>query len=481
MTLQAEVGSVPAAQRAPMLFGRIQLVPLIVATAMFMEAMDSTILTTALPAIAQDLSVDPISLKLAVTSYLVGLAIVIPISGWVADRLGASVTFRMALGIFMAASIGCAMSHSMAEFVVWRFIQGVGGAMMSPVGRMVVIRMMPKAELVRAFALLATPMMVGPMMGPPLGGFIVTYATWPWIFFVNIPFGILGIWLASMYMSNDKGTRKPLDVTGFLLCALTLSGLVLGAAIAGRHLAPPVAAVTLAGIGFVSAFYYVRHARRVSHPLLDLGYLRIQTFRAGVLGGIFFRMGVGASMFLLPLMLQLGFEFSALRSGLIVLALAVGSITLKPLTSSLLRRIGFTRVLNANSLANALALILMGLMPPTMPFVLMFVCLFVAGGFRSVQFTSLNAISFADIEGHRVSEATSVANVSQQMSISLGVGVGAMALELASFINGHDHPLSVDFTLAFLVIGTLSGLSGLWLWTLPSEAGHELSGQRGRA
>ena len=305
---------------------KIRIVPLVVATALFMENMDSTILTTALPTIARDLGVDAIALKLAVTSYLVALAVFIPISGWVADRLGARTTFRAALAIFMAASIGCAFSGSLGGFVVWRFVQGIGGAMMVPVGRLVIVRSIPKSELVSALATLTIPALIGPMVGPPLGGLIVTVTDWRWIFFVNIPMGLVGIVMATLYFEDRPEPPRPLDIKGFVLTAGGLSGLILGFAMIGRHVAPTPVAVACIVAGAAALALYVRHARRTPDPLLDLGLMRLRTFEAGVVGGTLFRVGVGASAFLVPLMLQLAFGLDALTSGLITFAGAVGAL-----------------------------------------------------------------------------------------------------------------------------------------------------------
>ena len=276
----------------------IPIVPMVVATALFMENTDSTILATALPTIAADLGIDPISLKLAVTSYLVSLAVFIPASGWVADRIGARTTFRIALTVFMAASIGCAFSRSLGQFVVFRALQGAGGAMMVPVGRMVVIRAVPKNELVRALSFISMPALIGPMLGPPLGGLIVTYADWRWIFFVNLPIGVLGIVLATLFIPDLRQETPPLDVRGFVLSAVGLGGVILGTAMVGRRIAPPEIVAACMLIGAVSLALYVMHALRAPRPLLDLRLLRFASFEAGIVGGTFFRFGVGASAFL---------------------------------------------------------------------------------------------------------------------------------------------------------------------------------------
>ena len=456
---------------------RVPIVPLVVATALFMENTDSTILATALPVIAQDLGLDPISLKLAVTSYLVSLAILIPVSGWVADRVGASTTFRLALIVFMAASIGCASSRSLAEFVMWRALQGAGGAMMVPVGRMIVVRSVPKNDLVRALSFLAMPSLIGPMMGPPLGGFIVTYADWRWIFFVNIPIGILGIVLATLFIPDTKQETPPLDVKGFILSALGLGGLVAGLAVSGRRIAPPEVAITLMSVGAISLYAYVRHAFRVEKPLLDLRLLKYRTFEAGILGGTLFRLGVGATAFLLPLMLQLGFGLDAFSSGLITFAGAIGAFAMKPLAQRFLHRFGFRRLLIANGLIASVLLIVNAFWTAATPGLVISFVLLVGGFSRSLQFTSLSAITYADLESRQIGAATGMATVAQQVSVSFGVAIGAMVLEASEWLGGRHTPAAADFSAAFIVVGLLSALTSLAMLRLPADAGDDIAGR----
>jgi EmrB/QacA subfamily drug resistance transporter len=455
----------------------IPIIPMVVATALFMENTDSTILATALPTIAADLRIDPISLKLAVTSYLVSLAVFIPASGWVADRVGARTTFRMALMVFMAASIGCAFSRSLGQFVVFRALQGVGGAMMVPVGRMVVIRAVPKNELVRALSFISMPALIGPMLGPPLGGLIVTYADWRWIFFVNLPIGVLGIALATLFIPDLREERPPLDVRGFLLSALGLGGVILGTAMVGRRIAPPETVAACILIGAASLAGYAVHALRVERPLLDLRLLRFATFEAGIIGGTFFRFGVGASAFLLPLMLQLGFGLDALRSGLITFSGAVGALAVKPLARVILRRFGFRRLLIVNGLLASLVLMAYGLFTATTPHGVLFIVLMCGGFLRSLQFTSLSALTYAELESRQIGAATAMASVAQQVSVSLGVATGAMVLEISELIAQHARPQTADFAAAFVVVGVVSLGSVLLLMRLPGTAGDEISGR----
>jgi EmrB/QacA subfamily drug resistance transporter len=456
----------------------VPIVPLVVATALFMENTDSTILATALPTIARDLGLDPLSLKLAVTSYLVSLAVFIPVSGWVADRVGACTTFRLALAVFMIASIGCAFSSTLGQFVFWRAVQGLGGAMMVPVGRMVVIRTAPKHELVQALAFIAMPALMGPMLGPPLGGLIVTFADWRWIFLVNIPIGVLGIVLATLFIPDIREETPRLDAKGFLLLASGFGGLILGTAMMGRRIAPPEVAAGCIAAGAIALPLYWRHAMSVPRPLLDVQLLRLKTFEAGIAGALFFRFGVGASAFLLPLMLQLAFGLDALSSGLITCAGALGALAVKPLARGFLRRFGFRRLLIVNGVLASAVLLASALFTPATPHFVITVVLLVGGFLRSLQFTSLSAITYAEIEPRQVGSATGMASVGQQVSVSLGVAVGAMAVEVSEWARGHAVPETSDFSAAFVVVGLMSMVTSLMMFRLPADAGDEMSGRK---
>lgn len=455
---------------------QVKITPLVVATALFMENMDSTILATALPTIAKDLGVDPISLKLAVTSYLVGLAVFIPVSSWVADRLGARTTFRAALGLFLAASIGCAFSGTLAGFVLWRFVQGIGGAMMTPVGRLVIVRSVPKAELVAALATLTIPALIGPMLGPPLGGLIVTYTDWRWIFLVNIPIGLVGIGMATLYFSDETPEPTPLDVKGFGLCAVALLGLILGATALGKHVAPAWAVLLSFGIGAAAAWGYVRHARFVPRPLLDLRLFELSSFDAGIVGGSLFRLGIGAAAFLLPLMLQLGFGYSPLTSGLLTFASAIGALVMKTLGGRILKRYGFRKVLLVNGALACASIACMGLFSPATPLFVISAVILLGGVFRSLQFTSMNALSYADISGAQTGAATSIASVAQQVSISLGVALGALVLEISQHLAERAAPGPGDFSAALIAVAAASALCLIKMARLPQNAGQSLTG-----
>ncbi|GJD94870.1 MFS transporter [Methylobacterium iners] len=458
---------------------RSQIVPLVVATALFMENTDSTVIATALPAIAKSLGEDPIALKLALTSYLVSLAIFIPVSGWAADRYGARTIFRAALAVFMAGSIACAASSSLTGFVAARFLQGLGGAMMVPVGRLVILRSVPKSELVSALAYLTIPALIGPVLGPPLGGLIVTSLDWRWIFLINIPIGLAGIALASVYFENIREPeRPPLDLVGFLLSGLGLATLMLGLASMGRHLLPEILSWGCLGAGALLLGIYFLHSRSVAHPVIRLDLLRYPTFRAAVTGGSLFRVGTGAIPFLLPLLLQIGFGLDALQSGLLTFAAAAGALLIKMIGPRVLRIYGFRRVMLVNAVVASGFLAVNGLFTAETPHGII-LCVLLAGGcVRSLQFTCVNAIAYADLETRDMSAGTSLASVAQQLSLSLGVSIGAMALEWSAEAQGRTDIAAADFQPAFLVVALISLTSFFAFQRLAPDAGAEVSGQR---
>jgi EmrB/QacA subfamily drug resistance transporter len=457
-----------------------RLLPLIIATALFMENMDSTVISTSLPMIARDLGEDPIALKLAITSYLVSLAIFIPISGWMADKYGAKTVFRTAIGVFMAGSLACAGADSLEGFVFARFLQGMGGAMMVPVGRLVLLRSVPRAELVQALATLTIPALVGPVVGPPLGGFITTYFDWRWIFFINIPIGILGIVLATIFVPDLKeDDTPPLDLVGFVLLGSGLALVMLGLASGGRHMIPLEVSAGCTAIGTICLILYLLHARRTLHPVLKLDLLKIPTFRISVLAGGLFRVGVGSIPFLLPLMLQIGFGLSPLASGSLTFIAAVGALFMKTLAKRILERTGFRLLLTVNAVIGACFIAGNGFFTPSTPYWLIMLVLFVGGCFRSLQFTSLAAIAYADVSKRDMSYATSLSSVAQQLALSMGVALGAFALETTAAIHGSGDAIAArDFGPAFWAVAAISGLSSLMFFRLHPDAGAEMSGHK---
>jgi len=458
---------------------QVRLLPLIIATALFMENMDSTVISTSLPMIAQDLGADPIALKLALTSYLVSLAIFIPISGWVADKYGSRTIFTAAIAVFMAGSLACAGANSLGGFVIARFFQGMGGAMMVPVGRLVLLRSVPRNEVVQALATLTIPALIGPVMGPPLGGFITTYFHWRWIFFINIPIGVLGIVLATIFIPNIREEdTPPLDWAGFLLSGLGLALVMLGLASGGRHLIPPEVSLGCTVIGTLCIVLYIRHARRTPHPVLQLDLLKVQTFRTSVMAGSLFRIGVGAIPFLLPLMLQVGFGLSPVASGSLTFIAAVGALFMKTMAKRILERFGFRRVLTINAFVAAAFIGFNGFFTPSTPHWLIMAILLIGGCFRSLQFTSLNAIAYADISKRDMSYATSLSGAAQQVALSMGVAFGAFVVEAVANLHGRTALAAADFGPAFWAVALVSALAGFAFARLDPSAGAEMSGHR---
>ena len=455
---------------------RTRIVPLIVAVALFMENMDSTVIATALPAIAVDIGTNPLALKLAITSYLLALAIFIPASGWTADHFGARNVFRIAIAIFICGSIGCAISHSLSDFVVARFVQGMGGAMMSPVGRLVMLRSFNKREIVAVMTWVTMPALVGPVLGPPVGGFITTYFSWHWIFVINIPIGLLGILLVTRYIPNMRGDeRVPFDATGFVLAGVGIGGLAFGLSTAGMNYLPASVVIALVGAGALSTVAYIRHARRSPAPLLDLSLFALSTFRASVAGGFVFRIGVGALPFLLPLLLQLGFNMTPFESGLITFSTALGAMSMKAVVPAILRQFGFRTTLIVNAVLSAAFLAACAAFQPGMPVVVMMAMLVIGGFFRSLEFTSINTIAYAEIDKRNMSRATSLVSVAQQLSMSTGIAVGALVVELTMRFSDHGAITAESFPPAFLFVGALSASAALIFMGLAPDAGAELA------
>ena len=460
-----------------------RVVPLIVATSLFMENMDSTVISTSLPAIAQALGTNPLALKLAVTSYLLSLAICIPASGWTADRFGTRNVFRAAIGVFVLGSIGCAASHSLEEFVLARIVQGAGGAMMTPVGRLIMVRGIDKRRLVNAMALVTIiPALIGPICGPPLGGFITTYASWHWIFLINVPIGLVGIVMASRFIPNIRVERPdPFDYVGFLLSGCAIAGLAFGLSAMGLEFLPTSIVASLLCGGAISAVAYLIHARRSPAPILDLSLLRLPTFRASIFGGFLFRLGIGALPFLLPLLLQIGFHLTPFLSGLITFTTALGSMFMKAVVASVLRRFGYRNVLLYNALISSAFLAACASFVQGMPFAGMIAILLSGGFFRSLQFTAINTIAYAEIEPAKMSRATAMVAAAQQLSLSTGVAVGALVVELTLRLK-HSTTMGInDFPPAFLFVGLLSASAVFIFMRLPPDAGAELAGRKPEA
>lgn len=451
-------------------------VPLIVATALFMANLDATVLSTSLPAIAKDLDLNPIHLKLALTTYLLALAVFIPASGWVADRFGPKRVFAAAMAVFALGSILCGLSQGLASLVAARVLQGIGGAMMMPVGRLIVWRSVPKSEIIAAAAWLTIPALLGPVLGPLLGGFISTYFNWRWIFWINVPVAALGMVLVQRFIPDIRGEPgQEFDVRGFLLIGPGLSMFLTGATLLGLDLVPGGTVALLLGAGALLTALYIWHALRAPNPLIDLRLLEVPTFFAGVMGGFFFRTGIGAAPFLLPLLFQNGFGLTPFQSGLLVFATGFGAMFMKTQAAAILRRWGYRRVLIANAVISALFSALPAFFDAATPALLMSALFFAGGLSRSLQFTGLNTISFADIPEAKLSRATSFASVLQELAGAVGVSFAALGLEIAMRANGAHEIGAQHFPVVFLAVSAVALVSAaLFAVKLDAHAGASL-------
>ena len=461
---------------------RTRLTALIVACALFMQNLDSTVISTALPTMARAFGAEPTHMNVALTSYLLSLAVFIPASGWIADRFGARRVFRAAIAVFTIGSVLCGRADSLTFLVLSRILQGVGGAMMVPVGRLVLLRTVAKSELVAAMAWLSTPALLGPVLGPPLGGFIVTYFSWRWIFYINVPIGLLGMTLVTLFVED---VREPVsakfDWRGLILSGSALASLMFGFETIGRGVLPVALSAAMIGAGLTIGVLYWLHARAHPAPLIDLSLLRVRTFTVAVAAGTLFRVGIGAIPFLLPMMLQLNFGRSAAQSGLITFASSLGALAMKPATTSALRWFGFRDTLVYNAAIAACFLAMSAAFRPSWPIYFIYAILLSGGFLRSLQFTAYNALAYADIPRSRMSKATSFYAAMQQVSLTLGVSSAAGSLTFAMAVHGHETPMLADFSVAFLAVSFVSLCAGPVALLMPHGSGRELSGHGGRS
>jgi EmrB/QacA subfamily drug resistance transporter len=456
-----------------------RLVPVIIGAALFMQTLDATVVANALPTMAAALGESPLHLNLTISAYLLSTAVFLPASSWLADRFGARSVFLAAIAGFALASTLCGLATNLPQLIAARVLQGMAGAMMLPVGRLVLLKTVPKSQLVGAMAVLTMPALLGPIIGPVLGGAIVTYGSWRWIFFINVPMGLLGLALVAKYIPDIREPSvPPLDTRGFLLTAIGLGCLVFALENVGRGTLPAAWIVLLALAGLLALTLYVAHARRVAYPAVDLTLFHIPTFSAALVGGAFARLVLGASPFLLALLLQVGFGLNALEAGLMTFASAAGALLMKTTAPPILRLFGFRPVLLVNTLITSLLLMSYSLFTASTPAAIVVLVLFTGGFFRSLQFTSLQALAFADVPMERMSRATSLSSMGQQLAQALGVALSAITLHVTLRASGSDQLTSDGIGWAFLVVGVVSLLSLVFFLRLPREAAAELSGKK---
>ncbi len=454
-----------------------RLIAAIVASALFMQNLDGSAVATALPSMARDLQVEPARLGAAITAYLVSLTVFIPLSGWVADRFGAKRVFMVAIVVFTAASALCAAAGSLPALVAARVLQGFGGAMMVPVARLLLLRQVRKDEMLSAMAWLTMPAMLGPVSGPPLGGLLTDAFGWHAVFLINLPVGALGFalvaWKIPRIPPRDPG---PPDLGGLALVGLALALLMFGLETLGRGVVPWPLPEAATAAGLLVGWAAVRHCRRAARPALDLSLLRVATFRQGALAGSLFRIGAGATPFLVPLLLQLGFNKSASEAGLVSFATALGAFAMKPLARPVLRRFGFRRALVGNALLSAAGVAALAGLSPFWPLAAIFAVLALGGLFRSLQFSALNALAFADLPAERLSAGTSLFGTVQQLAPALGVVLATAVLDASAALAGRPELGGGDFAAAFLVAAAMIAASAPLHARLAPDAGAAVSG-----
>jgi EmrB/QacA subfamily drug resistance transporter len=455
-----------------------------VASALFMQAIDSTALSTALPTLARAFATDPIHLKLCLTAYIMALAVFVPASAWAADRFGARRVFTTAMGIFLLGSVLCGQSRNLEQLVAFRILQGAGGAMMAPVGRMMVVASHPREQLVKAMVWMTTPGLLGPILGPPLSGFILSIATWPWIFYINVPVGILGMLAVWRFVPKIVQPHPgKFDVVGYLMAAAAICAAMVGAESVGVNLLP------LWGQGLVWSFAlgvgwtYVRYAAKQERPVLDLKLLKVATFRANQTGGTLMRMTVGAFPFLLPLLLQGGLGWTPWQAGLLTMSIAVGSMSARLGAQFVLRRFGFRNTLMFTAAACGLVISTTGFFRSNTPIAMMVGVLAVGGFLRSNHLTCAGTLAFADIPDVSVSQASSLSSVLQQVAQALGITIAALTLRLSQVV-GASHGLGSlapeNFVFPFAVVGFACVSATAIYWTLPADAGANMHGRKRR-
>ena len=452
---------------------------LLVAGAFFMEFLDGTVIATALPDMARDFGVTAVELNIGISAYLITLAVLIPASGWIADRFGARAIFTLALAIFTLASVFCGLSTEVHIFVAMRILQGVGGALMVPVGRLAVLRTTPKHQLIKAIATLTWPALVAPIIGPPLGGFITRYASWHWIFFINVPLGLAAIILSLRIIPDIRETeRRSFDLSGFITTSVAMVSLVTAMERLGDRQPQIWPTLALAALGFGCLLYSIRHFRRAVAPMVRLDALQVPTFRVTMYGGSLFRASISAVPFLLPLLFQVGFGMDPFHSGLLVLAVFVGNLTIKPATTPLIRWLGFRRLLLINGALNVCSLLACALLTPQTPVWAIMLILYLGGVFRSIQFTGVSTLAFADVPAAQMSDANTLFSTASQLAVGLGITLGAIGIRLGEQVGDWLHLTElpgISFRLSFVFIALICLVGLIDSLHLAKTAGSSVS------
>ena len=457
--------------------------PWLVAVALFMENLDATIVNTAVPTMSANLGVAPLSLKAVLTSYTLSLAVFIPVSGWMADRFGTKRIFRLAVTLFMFGSLFCGLSPNVPLLVASRILQGIGGAMMTPVGRLALVRSFPRSEMLRTMNYVIIPALLGPLLGPVTGGLIVHVMSWRMIFFVNLPLALAGLWFIRRYMPDFRDDAvAPLDRTGFALFGAGIALLSYVLEVFGEHTLPGGPIVFLLAVAALLLAAYGWHSQRDDAPVLDLTLFRIRTFRLSVVGGFVTRLGVGGMPFLLPLLYQIGLGYPAWQAGLLTMPQAIAAIMMKIISRPLLKRFGHRTILIGNTVLLGCTMTIFTQIGPGAPVLGILGLSFAQGFFASLQFTCMNSLVYADVSDRHASKASSIASTAQQLSLSFGVAFGSL---VAAWFLGHVNQTDAAQTVpalhkAFLALGSVTVISSFTFWGLHTDDGNNVSNRASR-
>jgi EmrB/QacA subfamily drug resistance transporter len=457
---------------------RQSVVSAVIIVALFLEFLDQTIITTAIPVIAQDFSVSPVDLKFGLTSYYLAIILVIPASGWIGDRFGARATFLMAIALFSLGSLLCGAASSLPALVAARFVQGVGGALLVPVGRMIILRDVEQSAMIRTLVWLSLPAVFGPMLGPLVGGTITIFFHWKWIFWINLPIGAVALIIAiATLQDTPREELKSFDLKGYALLAMGLLMFVAGSALVTHGTITSSIGIGSFLTGILVILLYMKHSQKCANPLFDPALFKLRTFRASLVGGIPFRIANGSIPFLLPIFFQTGLGYSAFESGLLVFSSGVAAMFMNSRTPYILRRFGFRDVLSINGIITSLYIAFLALLIFKSPFAVMLVFLLMFGLFRSVQYSTITALAYADIKTSQMASATSIVSLTHPLSNAIGVSVGAFVLEMViSLRYGPQVPVAHDFPITFGIICLIGLSSALVFFRLSRDAGRAMTG-----
>lgn len=456
-------------------YNHIRKMAILVAATFFMENLDATVITTAIPAMAKSFLTNPQDLSIGISAYMLALTIGLPASGWIANRFTAYRVFSISIILFMLASILCALSTNLTMFTIARLIQGLGGSLMVPVGRTVVLSRTEKQHLVSTISILVWPGLIAPLMGPIIGGFFAQYLTWHWIFILNIPLGFIALFFAHHLLPKELPEKRSFDIVGFIACGLGLLLFVYGLEMVSHSNSRLWLALGTSFAGCLILIFAYYHLTHTQYPLISLYAFSKRTFRMTFFGGSLIRMGLNSAPFILPLMFQVGFGWSPLTAGSLLLSLFAGNIIFKTINTPLIHKFGFRKILIVNGLLLSFSFVLCALFTPKTPIIWIILVLFFSGGTRSIQFTTITTLSFSEIEKNEMQSANILSTLFQQLNNVLGIVLSALFLFIASSYNGHNQIMVEDFRLALFMVAGMTLLAMIDFITLPKNAGNNLN------